>query len=197
MAKNLRAIDQKIFSEKNRKDFKNRNHGLSNKRIFELILALLAVILGTMILVYLQTMIGGLVCAGAGFVLLLFALQTERYKEIIERSEFLNALLASAAGEGHKFTAIATKKNGQIVYLNEGFQKTFPKMVDMERRSLGKLFTTYKVDKTKSKPILEAIKKSSKKTTTIEIKNGKKTQKIKISVEPIKRPEGFVLVRGA
>lgn len=196
MSLKLRAIDQEAFSSKNRKDFKSRNHGMSNKRVFELILASIAVILGTMILVHLRTLEGGLVCLGAGLILLVFSLQTEKYKTIIERSEFLNALFSSVASEGYKFCIIANKKDGRIVYLNQGFQKLFPEAVAFERRSVGKLLLAYKVDKAKAKLINAAVKKAAKKTYAVEFNGSEKSSKMKLYIEPIKRPSGFVLIRG-
>ena len=196
MAKNLRAIDQEVFSEKGRSDFTNREHGLTAYRIFELVSALIVVILGTYILVTTKSLMLGLASLAGGLILFAFAKQTERAKIVLERSEFLNALFASVVGSGSKFTFIATKK-GQIVYLDNGFQKIFPEMVEMEKRSVAKLLTTYKVADAKKKSINEAVKKGAKKSVEIEIAKGKKKQKLKVSVEGIARPTGFVIIRGA
>lgn len=198
MPKNLRAVDQEVFSEKGRKDFSNREHGSNTYRMFELVAAIIVIVLGTYILVTTKSLILGSVFLIAGLVLFAFAKQTEKNKIILERSEFLNALLASVAGAGQKFVCIATTK-GQIAYFNNGFQKHFPQMIEMDKRMISKLFSTYKVADAKKKAILEAVKKGGKKTVDVEIitATAKKAQKMKITVEPIARPAGFVIIRGA
>ena len=129
--------------------------------------------------------------------MLIYALRAAKQKIIFERSEFLNALLSSAVGAKHQFTMIVTQSEGQIVYLNNGFQALFPKMLKQEKRYLAKLLKTYSNSDVKSKTILSAVEKGTDKTVIVDVKEkGKATTKVKFKIEPIARPSGFVMIRG-
>ena len=197
MAKNLRAEDQEIFSFKNRSDVKKRSHESKRQAVIDVIISVFLIATGTAILTYMQTLIGAAISFGTGLALLVFAKRIAQFKTTIERSEFLNALLSSAMGAKTKFTIIVTQSDGQIVYLNSGFQATFPKMTDIPKRTLAKFFSTYGVSEDKAKAITAAVKKAVSKEVTIEVSLDKaKKQKLKLSIEPIARPSGFVMIRG-
>lgn len=199
MKKKLRAIDQTAFSVSKRDDFKSRDHGHKVKKFYELVLAVLGVVMGTVILVELETIEGGLICLGAGLVLLVFAMQTEKNKILMERSEFLNALFSSVVSKGNKFVVIVAKQTQEIVYLNHGFQDLFPEFVKSEKRTISKLFTTYAISAASKKTITETIKKGASKTVAIEVSAGakKKKQSLKLTIDSIDRPSGFCIIRGA
>ena len=198
MKKNLRAADQDVFTFKNRSDVKKRKHATTKQNVIDLVIATFGVAAGTALLTEMQTLVGAAISFGAGVALLLFAKRTAEYKVTLERSEFLSALFSSALGQKHKFTMIVTQQEGQIVYLNNGFQTLFPKMVETPKRTLTKLFSSYGFPAEKAKSITAAVKKASEKEITVELALGKdkKKEKVKLSIEPIARPSGFVLIRG-
>jgi proteasome assembly chaperone (PAC2) family protein len=146
-----------------------------------------------------QTLVGAAISFGAGIALLIFAKRLAANKLTIERSDFLNALLSSALGAKHKFCIIVTQSDGQIVYLNSGFQAAFPKMLEVPKRTLTKFYSTYGISADKAKSITTAVKKATSKEVSVEVMNdkSKKTQKMKFIIEPIARPSGFILIRGA
>ena len=146
-----------------------------------------------------QTLVGAAISFGAGVALLLFARRTAEYKLTLERSEFLSALFSSVLGQKHKFCMIVTQEEGHIVYLNSGFQALFPKMIETPKRTLTKLYSAYSFPADKAKLITSAVRKGTAKDVTIELATtkGKTKEKVKISIEPIARPSGFVMIRGA
>ncbi len=200
MAKKLRAVDQELFTFKNRKDIKSRKYKTTRQHIIDLVIGVAGILAGTALLVHFKTLVGAGVCTLAGVTLMVYAIRAEKQKQILERSEFLNALLSSALGANQKFCMIVTEATGQIVYLNNGFQKTFPKIIDLEKRNLSKLLKLYSTSDAKSKTIMTAVKKASNKTLSWDIKqgSGKSATKLKtnLQIEPIARPSGFVVIRG-
>lgn len=197
MSKKLRAADQELFSFKNRNDIKSRSHRTNTQKVTDFIVGVAAVMAGTAVLVYYQTLIGALICLILGCTMLFHSLRTEQQKTTIERSEFLNALLSSAIGGNHKFAMIVTQTDGQIVYLNHGFQALFPKTLASEKRYLSNLLKSYSTSDAKSKSILAAVDKGTDKEVVLDIKGkGKETSKIKFKIEQIARPSGFIMIRG-
>jgi hypothetical protein len=198
MPKNLRAAEQELFTFKNRSDVKKRNHASNRQTLIDLVISAFLIFAGTAILTHMQTLVGAAITFGAGVALLIFAKRSAATKLVIERSEFLNALLSSALAAKYKFCAIVTQSDGQIVYLNSGFQATFPKMLDFPKRTLTKLYSTYGISPDKAKSITAAVKKAASKEVSVEVINDKtkKPQKIKLVIEPIARPSGFILIRG-
>lgn len=198
MAKNLRAVDQELFTFKNKFDVHSRKYRTKKQIVIDLVLGVIAIVLGTMVLIHYETLIGAGISLLAGIGLLVYAKRAEKRKIISERSEFLNALLASAIGNKHKFCMIVNQDDGQIVYLNNDFQKTFPKIVNSEKRFLAKLLKMYSVSDAKSKSIMTAVKKAADKSVAVDISagKGKPKEKLNFKIEPIARPSGFVMIRG-
>jgi hypothetical protein len=197
--KNLRASDQESFFSENRSDFIIRRHQFSRQQAITIILTLAAIVTGVAFLVINDMMIGSIICAIAGLPLFVIGKQTERLKRALATTEFLNALFSSAIGKDHKFSIIVKQDNGQIVYLNRDFQKMFPSLLELPKRSLEELLSLYNVAESDKKSILKASKKGSAEEFAIKIDTDKDKKKIPItfSIEPIQRPNGFCLIRGA
>lgn len=196
--KNLRAIDQKSFTTKNRKDFVARKHGIKSQQVYSFILTLVVIAFGVAFLVYNETLYGSIVCIIAGALLFVFGKITERHKKALETTEFLSALFSSVIGEDYKFSIIVKRDDAQIVYLNNGFQKTFPDMVPIADRSLPLLMKLYNVSAQDQKSVLAAVKGKDKHQVKVKMLSGKENKKstISLNVEPIARPAGFCLIRG-
>ena len=198
MSTNLRVSDQNAFSLKNRKDFTVRRHGLSTVVVYKLIFFTLVICAATTFLVYNQMMLGAQITTLIGLVLYIFAKQLEKHKRSLAFTEFLNAMLSSALAKDHKFCMIVKQSDGQIVYLNRDFQKTFPEIAALPMRTLDILLNRYNFAAGARKSILQATTKGAVKTVNTEFKgpHAKKTQEISFVIEPIQRPVGFSLIRG-
>ena len=198
--KNLRASDQDCFTDKNRSDFKARKHTFSAKKMYEMTFSAIAIAVAVTFLVSNQMMSGAISCMVLGGVLFIIAKQAEHHRKLLTATEFLSALLSSALGEGYDFVMIIKKDVRKIVYLNNGFQKVFPEMVDVEFRKLDDLLAKYQAGEEVSKSIVQAVKKGTAKKISLDIMTGsgnnKKKSSMVFNIDPILRPAGFCLVRG-
>jgi len=193
----IRATDRKDFLATKRKDFVVRKRGLSARQIYSLCVASITVVIGVTILVYNDTLLGSILCTAVGAVMLVVAKQIEKQQKLLQATEFLNALFASALGAGHKFCMI-TKQDGEIVYLDRSFQQMFPDMVQKPKRMLDELLSIYHTSDANKQSLMQALKLDSESRITVQIEGGseKSKQSVAIHIEPILRPSGFCLVRG-
>jgi hypothetical protein len=196
--KNLRAIDQASFATKNRDDFIARKHGLTVKHLYALIPVIFLIAICVAALVYYNLQSASGLCVVIGFILLVSAKYSERHKKALETTEFLNALFSSTLAAGYKFCTIVKQDDGQIVYLNNGFQKMFPEMLPMPKRSLDLLFAHYPVPENKRETVTLAVRKGEKKEVPVSMvcNKSKKKTAMTLILEPIPRPAGFTMIRG-
>ena len=123
-------------------------------------------------------------------------LQMQRTHDLLLATEFQNALFASALGINNKFSMIM-KHDGNIVYLDRSFQGMFPDFLKQSRRTLDMLLEIGTVSREDSEKIYAAIGRGVYEKVIFSIKGtGNEMHKIVMSVEPILRPSGFVLLRG-
>lgn len=193
----IRASDRKDFVAGKRKDFVVRKRGLNAAYIYSLCVMAITVVIGVTILVYNDTLMGSILCVAVGTVMLVISKQVEKQQKLLQATEFLNALFASALGAGHKFCMI-TKQDGEIVYLDRSFQQMFPDMVNKSKRTLEELLTLYNTSESNRMSLMQALKLNSESKITVQIEGGaeRTKQSVAVHIEPILRPSGFCLVRG-
>ncbi len=152
----------------------------------------LSVILMTADKVALSAFLVFVVFATGWYVLL----QLQRTHDLLLATEFQNSLFASALGINNKFCMIM-KRDGNIVYLDRSFQGMFPDFLKQSRRTLDMLLEIGSVSREESDKIYAAIGRGVFEKVIFNIKGaGNEMHKIVMSVEPILRPSGFVLLRG-
>lgn len=123
-------------------------------------------------------------------------LQIQRSRDLLLATEFQNALFASALGLNNRFCLII-RRDGSIVYLDRSFQDMFPDFLRQSRRTVDMLLETGKVSKEESTRIFAAIDEGVYEKVVFEIRSaGGQFKKIVMSIEPILRPSGFILLRG-
>jgi PAS domain-containing protein len=122
-------------------------------------------------------------------------LQLQRTHDQLLATEFQNSLFASALGINNKFCMIM-KRDGNIVYLDRSFQGMFPDFLKQSRRTLDMLLEIGSVSREESDKIYAAIGRGVFEKVIFNIKGAGEMHKIVMSVEPILRPSGFVLLRG-
>lgn len=123
-------------------------------------------------------------------------LQLQRTHDLLLASEFQNALFASALGINNKFCMIM-KHDGNIVYLDRSFQSMFPDFLKQSRRTLDILLEIGAVSRNDIEKIYAAVGRGIFEKVIFNIKGSNNDiHKIVMSVEPILRPSGFVLLRG-
>jgi two-component system cell cycle sensor histidine kinase/response regulator CckA len=142
--------------------------------------------------IMLVTLVIATVVATGWYVLL----QLQRTHDLLLATEFQNALFASALGINNKFCMIM-KHDGNIVYLDRSFQGMFPDFLKQSRRTLDMLMEIGAVSKEDIEKIYAAIGRGVFEKVIFNIKStSNEMHKIVMSVEPILRPSGFVLLRG-
>jgi PAS domain S-box-containing protein len=123
-------------------------------------------------------------------------LQVQRARDLVLATEFQNALFASALGINNKF-CIIIKRDGNIVYLDRSFQEMFPDFLKQPRRTIDVLLDQGKVSRPDSERIYSSIERGVYEKVIFEIRGvGNVFHKMVMTIEPILRPSGFILLRG-
>jgi len=124
-------------------------------------------------------------------------MQTQRNRDLVMTTEFQNALFASALGINNRFCLIIRQQNGNIVYLDRSFQGMFPDFSRQPRQSIDMLLEYGKIPYDDTKKIFAAIGRNVYDKVVFKIHDSRgKLYKIVMSIEPILRPSGFILLRG-
>lgn len=120
----------------------------------------------------------------------------QRERDLVLTTEFQNALFASALGINSKFCLII-KRDGNIVYLDRSFQELFPDFIRLTRRTVDILLEYGRVSSEHSERIYHAIERGVYDKVIFDIRaaNGE-MHKMVMSIEPILRPSGFIMLRG-
>ncbi|NBX04157.1 MAG: hypothetical protein EBR02_08915 [Alphaproteobacteria bacterium] len=155
-----------------------------------IVVALLVfVIKNLLLLVFLITVIIGVAAWYATFTL-------QRQQDLLLATEFQNALFSSAIGISHKFCLII-KQDGVITYLDRPFQDMFPAFMQQPQRTLDALLDQAKVAREEREEILTAVESGGfSRIICVMRTSGDGYYKLVLSVEPIVRPHGFILLRG-
>lgn len=123
--------------------------------------------------------------------------QMKHNRDLLNATEFQNALFASALGLGHKFCMIVTRDGG-VIYFDRPFQALFPEFMKQPARSFEIFLSLGQVGDGDKEKMLSAIKLGNYEKMSLNIRtsdNG--MQRISVSIEPILRPSGYVLLRGS
>ena len=131
---------------------------------------------------------------GAASWYAIYAIQ--QTQDLLMATEFQNALFSSAIGISHKFCLIL-KHNGTITYLDRAFQDMFPNFFSQPHRTIDVWLNQSKVAPEEKDEIIQAVAKGGfSKIICVMRTPGEGYYKLVISVEPIVKPQGFVLLRG-
>lgn len=124
------------------------------------------------------------------------ATQMQHNRDLLNSTEFQNALFASALGLGHKFCMIISRE-GNIVYFDRPFQATFPEFMKQPGRSFDAFLTLGQVGDGDKEKLHDAIRQAVYEKISLNIRCARgDMQKLTFVVEPILRPNGFILLRG-
>jgi PAS domain S-box-containing protein len=122
--------------------------------------------------------------------------QLQRDRDLLLATEFQNALFSSALGLNNKFSMII-RRDGGIIYMDRAFQEMFPDFLNQSQRTVDSLLEHGKVSPQDREKIFNAIDKGVYEKVVFQVResNSKFTRMV-MSVEPILRPSGFILLRG-
>jgi len=123
-------------------------------------------------------------------------LVVQRNRDLVLATEFQNALFASALGINNRFCLII-KRDGNIVYLDRSFQDMFPDFLKQPRRTIDVLMEHGRVSKEDTNKVFSAIEQGVYSKVVFDIRGaGNEFHKMVMSIEPIMRPSGFIMLRG-
>lgn len=124
------------------------------------------------------------------------AVIVQRSRDLVLATEFQNALFSSALSHSNKFFIII-KSDGSIVHIDRSFQEMFPEFYKEPRRAVDVLLEHGKVSKEDRKIIYSAIEKNGRGKVVFDITDARNQKhRILMTIEPIARPKGFMLLRG-
>lgn len=215
----LRIKDKSGQFYKNKEDFFVRQFGISSIKVIKFLLAVLAIVTAVPFVFYklydtnddvvellycyngtghAWIMVASLTAVLTGVVLLVSGRQVKFNKDALDATEFLNALFASALGQGYDFCLIVTQADLRVFYLNRNFQTIFPEAVTLEECSLDLLLNMYGVAKSDQTFVLDAVKRDTSSQVKLKMKAGseKTLGMVALSIEPVLRPSGYCLIRG-
>lgn len=119
-----------------------------------------------------------------------------RSRDIVLATEFQNAIFASALGLHNKFNIII-RRDGTIVYLDRSFQTLFPDFVKQSTRTLDMLLRNARINKHDAEQVNAVIDKGEYGKVILDVTDVQGiVHHIVLSIEPILRPAGFIMLRG-
>jgi PAS domain S-box-containing protein len=122
--------------------------------------------------------------------------QLMRSRDMLLATEFQNALFASAMGLHNKFCLII-KRDGSLVYIDRSFQTLFPDFTKNSNRSVALLLHQGKVSREDADRVQNAISSGTYEKVIFDITDAQGIiHHVVLSVEPLMRPSGFVMLRG-
>lgn len=197
MANHFRVSDRIDLVAATRDDFVARKRITLVQWLYRIFLWAGVVPLGVALIVYYDALWGAMLCVLVGMVVYVLAQQILRLQRMLHNTEFLNALFSSALNRHHAFCAVA-KKDGELVYANQTFQALFPGFMERPERTVTALLENGKVEASRRSPLLESIRQGNEIAVTIPFAIGNESQPrpFVLSVDPIAKPSGFVLLRG-
>ncbi|MGE3714547.1 MAG: PAS domain S-box protein [Alphaproteobacteria bacterium] len=177
-------------------DFVVRQRQPAISHVVSIIFIVLMIAISTAVFVADKYLLTALLVTILGMVGWYIVIQVQRNHDLLLATEFQNALFASALGLNNKF-CIIIRRDGNIVYLDRAFQEMFPDFLKQSRRTLDVLLEQGRVEQDEVNRIFSAIEQGVYEKVVFNIRGaGKKYYKIVMSVEPIMRPSGFIMLRG-
>lgn len=176
-------------------EFFIRERGASTKQI--LVLVMITLLIGT------ATMTINEKLAATSVVFILFGciswyltLDVRNNLELVRATEFQSALFSSALGMNHDFTFIVAVKDYSIFYLDRPFQNVFPYFFKQKERALDVFLDQTKVSSENQKTLRSLLERRNSQNIILEMEADGEMKKVALTIEPIPRPDGFMIIRG-
>ncbi|PZP86137.1 MAG: hypothetical protein DI582_03815 [Azospirillum brasilense] len=172
------------------------------KQVWNVIMAFSIAIALIFILSFAPGVVGGRAVAGfisMGVVSVLcfyVVFHKQQNLDLVMSTEYQNMLFAQAAALGSSFCIFA-KRNGTIVYANDGLRDLFPHIAYSDSQALEGLFEQGGVRKTDRERIMASIYSGTADRIVFPIRqrDGNEQDYI-LTTEPLLRPGGFMVIRG-
>jgi len=174
------------------KDFARRKRLPTLNEQFLLYLAMSVTAIGLILMINHKLALIAVLLTVIGLASFYVTAQTNRNRNLVFATEFQNALFASALTRDCRFCLIVGK-DGAIVYRNQALAAHF--MTLKPGAGLQDWLAQQKVSSADSARILESISKGAEEELAVSIEDRDSQLPMRLSVEPILRPAGFMLLR--
>ena len=119
----------------------------------------------------------------------------QRTRDLVISTEFQNALFASALSSGCRFSCIINKE-GSITYMDGGTQRMFADLLKERQMNLSNLLKIARVPNMEQDKILDLVVRGTPERVLCDMRgHDNRTHRVILTIEPITRPSGFLLVR--
>jgi len=177
------------------KDFIVRPRGASVKDAFLLFLSAFLIV-ASILYVKDKVIAIAIILVVFGIINVYISMDINRQKELLKMTEFQSALFASALSMNYNFSFIVELKKHSVFYFDNSFQKVFPEFHQQDDRTLTRFFELNKTSEENQKTIHSLLDQKNEQNLVVDMEVVGKIRKIAVSIEPIQRPSGFVLIRG-
>ena len=121
--------------------------------------------------------------------------QIKHGRVLLQKTEFENALFASALNMNYAFSFIVDNE-GAIVYISPGFKDLFTAFAEADHHDLKAWMEDVHLQADQATAITQAIEGGSKKELACHLLDDQEQRTpYRMLIEPIPRPKGFILVR--
>lgn len=140
--------------------------------------------------------LGVLAAMAVIFVLCIFVVMRKQQSlDLVMNTEYQNMLFAQAAALGSSFCLFA-RRDGTVVYANDGLRDIFPGMPMGESYALSAIFERGQVGTAERERILAAVYGGKPERVILSITTNSKPQDYILTIEPLERPGEFLVIRG-
>lgn len=116
--------------------------------------------------------------------------------DLVMNTEYQNMLFAQAVALGTSFCIFA-RRDGTVVYANDGLRSLFPDMYQGESHALDTIFERGQVGRAERERVMAAVYGGMAERVILTItSHDKTTQDYIITIEPLERPGEFLVIRG-
>jgi hypothetical protein len=176
------------------KDFTARRREPTLVEVFVMSLMIVLTGVGMVLLINDKLALTGILFTMIGLACVYLTVNTHHNRELLQATEFHNALFASALARNYAFCLIAAS-DGTIIYCNAGFKALFPGIDN--GHGTGEWLTAGNAPPEDQAWVLGSIEEGTAGQATLTMADGgERSLTLLLLIEPIERPAGFVLMRG-
>lgn len=141
--------------------------------------------------------IGVFAAMGVITVLCIFVVMRKQQNlDLVMNTEYQNMLFSQAVALGSSFCLFA-RRDGTVVYSNDGLRKLFPDMYHGESHALDTIFERGQVGRPERERVMAAVYSGKAERVILTItSHDNTTQDYIITIEPLERPGEFLVIRG-
>jgi PAS domain S-box-containing protein len=122
--------------------------------------------------------------------------QKQQNLDLVMATEFQNLLFAQAAAQGSDF-CLFVKRDGVIVYANDGLRRLFPNIAYGDANALSALFDSSEMNIVDRDRVMSAIYANERERLIFPMRDASGSHKEYILIiDPLSRPPGYIVIRG-